>query len=391
MDNIIYPTDKLEKDSWMTSVEQKILACSTELNPDIHQQHQMRQLMSHDIDVDHLIDTANREGLTGLLYKSLMKSGMLEALGHRQRERLQSIYYKTVHFNLKLIHELKEVLRLLNQKKTKVALLQGIALLQQVYDDIGLRPLTDIDLWVLEKDYPTLISILTSQGYERDLLYPNSFKKGSTIFDIHTHILWAERIEARKLLLKKSQEHIYQAAQVISFEGQEALCFNQYDQVLYLSLHALKHNVERLMWLADIKGLIADWKRSDWERLMNRARELGQEKTLSYIFLLLLYLFDFHLPLEARHVLERRRVHFLEKKVLRERIKKDSLPVWSSVVLFSTGKGVKKRFSLILESLFPRPEILRQVFPDSPESKVWQLYWKRALQLFGMLKESLKK
>jgi len=374
----------------MISIEQKVLACSTELNPDPHQQQRMRHLMSHDIDVDHLINMAIEEGLSGLLYKSLVKSGMLETLEHRQRERLQSLYYQIVVFNLNLIQDLKEVLHLLNQKKIQVVLLQGIALMQQIYDDIGLRPMTDIDLWVLQKDYPGLISILSSQGFQTDPIYPNTFRKGSTTFDLHTHILWADRIKARELLLTKSQEHIYHDTRIIHFEGKEVLCLSQYDQVLYLSLHALKHDVNRLIWLVDIKGLLADWKRSDWEALLSRARELGQEKTISYILYLLLHLFDFHLPLEARQLLERKRLHFLEKKVLRGRIKSNSLPVWASLVLFSSGKGLRKRFSFILETLFPRPEILRQVFVDSPGLKVWQLYYMRVLQLFGMIKMSLK-
>ena len=342
--------------------------------------------MSHDMDVDHLINMAIKEGMAGLLYKNLMKSGMLETLDHKQRERLQSLYYQTVVFNLKLIHDLKEILHLLNQKKIQVVLLQGIALLQQIYDDIGLRPMTDIDLWVLRKDYPDCIGVLRNLGYQRDTVYPNTFRKGSTVFDLHTHILWADRIKARELLLSKSQERIYQDSRIICFEGQEALCLNRYDQVLYLSLHALKHNVDRLIWLVDIKNLLADWKRSDWGGLMNRARELGQEKIIQYVLFLLLNLFDFRLPMEARQLLDRKRLHFLEKKVLRERAKRDSLPVWAPLLLFSTGRGLQRRFSFILETLFPRPEILRQVFPVCSHRRVWVLYLKRTLQLIGMIK-----
>lgn len=374
----------------MTSTEQKILACSTELNPDSNQQQKMRQLMSLDVDVDHLISLAYREGMAGLLYKNLMKLGVLENLGHEQRERLQTLYYQTVLSNLKLIQDLKEILHLLDKKKIRIVLLQGIALLQPIYDDIGLRPLTDIDLWVLQKDYASLISILGGQGYERDHLYPNTFRKGSTIFDLHTQIPWADRIKASKMLLAKSQEDIYCETQVADFEGQEVLCLSQYDQVLFLGLHALKHNVSRLVWIADIKSLLANWKSSDWEALINRAGELGQEKTLVYI-IFLLRLFDFRLPREASQLLERKRLGFLEKKALEERIKRDSLPLWSPLLLISSRKGLKARFSFILETLFPRPEILRQVFPDSADRKVWELYWKRVVQLLGFVKVSMKR
>ncbi len=390
VNNMMYTINGHGKAIGMTSIEQKILACSTELSPDSKQQQKMRQLMSHDVDVDNLINIAYREGLASLLYKNLMKSGVLDTLGHQQKERLQTLYYQTVLSNLKLIHDLKEILHLLDKKKIRVVLLQGIALLQPIYDDIGLRPLTDIDLWVLPKDYASLTSILSSQGYERDHLYPNTFRKGSTIFDLHTQIPWADRIKASKMLLAKSQEDIYYETQVADFEGQEVLCLSQYDQVLFLSLHALKHNVSRLVWLVDIKSLLADWKSSDWEALVNRTRELGQEKILSYIFFLL-RLFDLQLPLEARQLLERKRLRFLEKKALKERIKRDSLPIWSPLLLISSRKGLKARFFFILETLFPRPEILRQVFPDSTDRKVWELYWKRIVQLFGMVKMSLKR
>ncbi len=374
----------------MTSTEQKILACATELNPDSNQQEKMRQLMSHDVDVDHLINLAYREGMAGLLYKNLMKSGVLANLGHEQRERLQTLYYQTVLSNQKLIQDLKEILHLLDKKKIRIVLLQGIALLLPIYDDIGLRPLTDIDLWVLPKDYASLISILGSQGYERNHIYPNTFRKGSTIFDLHTQIPWADRIKASKMLLAKSQEDIYSETQTADFEGQEVLCLSQYDQVLLLGLHALKHNVSRLVWIADIKSLLADWKSLDWEALINRAGELGQEKTLVYIFFLL-RLIDFRLPSKASQLLERKRLGFLEKKALEERIKKDSLPLWSPLLLISSRKGLKARFSFILETLFPRTEILRQVFPDSADRKVWMLYLKRIVQLFGFIKVSLKK
>jgi len=344
--------------------------------------------MSLDVDMDHLISLAYREGMAGLLYKNLMKSGLLEELSDEQKERLQTLYYQTVLSNQKLIQDFKEILHLLDKKKIRVVLLQGIALLLPIYDDIGLRPLTDIDLWVLGKDYDGLISILRSQDYERDHLYPNTFRKGSTIFDLHTQIPGADRIKARKMLFAKSQEHIYSETQVTEFEGQEVLCLSQYDQVLFLGLHALKHNVSRLVWIADIKSLLADWKSSDWEKLINRAGELGQEKTLVYI-VFLLRLFNFQLPQEAGQLLERKRLGFLEKKALETRIKKDSLPIWSPLLLVSSGKGLKARFSLILETLFPRPEILRQVFPDSRESKVWKLYLKRIAQLFGFIRVSL--
>jgi hypothetical protein len=53
--------------------------------------------------------------------------------------------------------------------------------------------------------------------------------------------------------------------------------------------------------------------------------------------------------------------------------------------LLSSGKSWRTRFRVILESLFPRPEILRQVFAEPPGRNTWALYWRRVLQISGAL------
>jgi hypothetical protein len=60
-------------------------------------------------------------------------------------------------------------------------------LLNELYEDVGLRPMTDIDLCVSKKDYEEIVRILETQGYERDAVYPGTFKQGND-----------DRIEQRK-------------------------------------------------------------------------------------------------------------------------------------------------------------------------------------------------
>jgi hypothetical protein len=370
----------------MDSIEREILRRAVELDPDLSQQQRLRSLMGDDVDLDHLIDLARREGLAGLLYRNLEKAGALGRLEPGHTARLESLYYATVRFNLRLIHDLKQVLKLLNERELPVVLLQGIALLPQIYEDIGLRPLTDIDLWVLPKDYQGLIGVLSGLGFERDPLYPDTFRKGSTIIDINTHILGADRIRTRALLLAVDQERIYRDARAVNFEGYQGLCLNKCDQVLLLSVHALKHSVSRSIWLVDIKGLIAGWKTSDWKALMHRAEVLGQERAIAHVCFLLTRLFDLDLPFECRQLSGTDRLTGFEKKVLNRRIDRDCLPVWAPFILLSAGKPLHQRITFFTENLFPRPEILRQVFPYTTGSPVWQLYLKRALQVVGMMK-----
>ena len=372
----------------MISLEQKILACTACLNDGPSQRERLRRVMAQGVDADRLIETAVKEGLAGLLYRSLMESGLGETLGKEHKARLQSLYYQTAALNLKLTNDLKTVLQVFTEEKIQVVLLQGFALLQEIYDDPGLRPTTDIDLWVLEKDYPGAAKILTSLGYGRDPLYPALFSRGSTIFDLHTHLHGAERNQALKALLAGSQDRAYGATRIMEIEGQRVLCLNRADQVLYLILHALKHYASRLIWLVDIKLLLDRWNPLDWEILVRRAKEVGQEKATAFIISLLMHLFDLQPVGAARELLERERMNYLERKALARRLAGDSLPVWEPFLLVSSGRAWHTRLAVLLEGMFPRPGILRQVFPESAEGRVWELYLKRVLQAVRILRVS---
>jgi hypothetical protein len=365
-------------------IERKILAYVAVLDPGPDGFQRIWSRMSPGLSLNHLVEAAIREGVGGHLYRSLKRSGLLESLAETEKEKLETHYYQVVRHNLRLIHDLKDILRQSHVKSIRLVLLQGMDLIQGVYDDVGLRPMTDIDLWVLKKDHPSLVKILLGSGYESDPLYPSTFRRASTTVDLHTHLLWADRIRTRKFLLSRTDEEIYLDSRTVTWEGEEAQCLNRYDQVIYLGLHGLKHRFNRMIWLVDIKNITAAWDPSEWEALLSRAKELGQPRILNYVLFLLLHVFGCQPPNElSRTLIER--LSFLERRALMGRVKGHGLPVWAPPFLFSSEMDRSSRFSFILESLFPRPEILQQVFPSS-EARAWQLYAKRFGQIIRLIR-----
>jgi hypothetical protein len=365
-------------------IERKILAHAAVLDPGPDSFQRIWLCVSPDFSMNHLIETAIREGLGGHLYKSLKRSGLLGSLAETEKEKLETHYYQVVRLNLRLIHDLKELLRQSHAGKSRPVLLQGMDLIQEVYEDIGLRPMMDIDLWVLKKDHPRFVEILLASGYERDPLYPNTFKRGSTTVDLHTHLLWADRIRARQFLLSRTDEEIYRDTRTVTWEGEEAQCLNRYDQVIYLGLHGLKHRFKRMIWLVDIKNITAAWDPSEWEALYSRAKELGQPRIFDYMLFLLYHVFD-HQPQNQLSRTLIKRLSFLERRALMGRVKGCELPVWAPLFLFSSEMDRRTRLSFIIESLFPKPEILQQVFPSS-QARAWQLYLKRLRQIIGLIR-----
>ena len=370
----------------MSFIEYEILIAASHINPDEDQQTHLRKLLTREFDQDRLIQLAKKEGMTGLLYKSLKKAGILGFFDHQQMQQLQSFYYRTVQCNLQIIHDLKEILRRSNENEVQVVLLQGVALLEKIYKDIGLRPLTDIDLWVLPEKRGVFDALMTQLGYERDRLYPNTFKKGETIVDINSHILWADRIRSRRYLLAKSQHALYEKIEVSNFDGEPAGCLDVLDQVLYLSLHAFKHSASRLIWLVDIKHLITEWQNPNWKSLFDRAGEWGQVSIVYDMLYLIRHLFDLKLPADIQAMVEIHNFTWPERVILQKRLNGRPLPDWAPLLLFTSGKDIKARVSFVFETLFPRPKVLRQIFCVTTEFKTWQLYLKRALQLVGMVR-----
>jgi len=365
----------------MKSIEYQILLSASDIKPDGEQSQKLLGLISQHFDQDRLIKMAVSEGVAGLLYKNLKKIGVLGYLGHRQIEKLQSFYYSAVRLNLKLLHDLKEILRKLNQSKTRVVLLQGIPLLQQIYKDIGLRPLTDIDLWVLSENFTAVESTLVKMGYRNDPFYPKTFKRNSTLIDVNTHILWTDRINSRRFLINADQLDIYENCRAIHIEGETADCLSRTDEIIYLSLHAFKHNLDRLIWLVDIKNLLKGWEASDWVALARRSRELGVKHVVRYILFYLDRLFELRFPPDARAIYEYTEISYLERHILQNRLLGKPLPVWGPLILLPLDKSMYRRVSFILENLFPRPRVLRQIFTKAPDFSSWQLYLKRARQL----------
>ncbi|MFH1490661.1 MAG: nucleotidyltransferase family protein [Pseudomonadota bacterium] len=374
----------------MNQAGRGILLCSTILEPDEARPGRLKRLLSREPDLTGMVSMAAREGVAPLVYRNLKKTGAIDALSVRQQKALETLYYQTAKFNLRLIHDVKKVLKKAEEGGIRVILLQGISLIHQVYGNVALRPMTDIDLWVEKGHRAPFIGILKGAGFREDACYPDVFKMGKSVIDLHTHFLGGDRIHARRWVLGGGEDRWDHRAVPVDIEGQGALCLSPPDQVLYLSLHALKHAVTRLIWLVDILGILSGFNRNQWETLIRTSRDLGQEKALCSMLYLLHHLFDFRLPSGYLAARDGWRLGFFEKKALRHRIDHQSLPFWGPLLLFSPQRGLFKRLLYISETLIPRRAVLKQIFREFPLLKPWQLVLMRIVQLFGRIRVSLR-
>jgi hypothetical protein len=325
------------------SIEQEILICAACMDPDEDQLGKLRNCMTNAFDPDRLIDQAVKEGLGGFLYRNLFKAELLTAIKEIHQQKLYSNYYLTVRLNLKLMHALNTILERLNKEKVRVVLLQGISLLQQVYQDIGLRPMKNMDLWVLPNDYPKLVDSLIGLDFERHSSFPDTFKKGEAVVNIHRRILRTGDIASRENSYDTMQEYVLSKAIKIQIDGRQALCLSPQDQFLYLGMHAIERNLARLVWLVDIKNVILEWSRSDWEVLVGLADTPGHANTLFSVLFLLKGIFEIEFPASISSRLDSWEPHFSIKKVLHRKLSGRSFSSWLRLMFIPEGDNYRHK------------------------------------------------
>lgn len=74
-------------------------------------------------------------------------------------------YYENLARNLTLFQELRRILQALNNGRIKVMVLKGASLAETVYKNPVLRPMSDLDLLIREKNLGEVERKLLDLGY----------------------------------------------------------------------------------------------------------------------------------------------------------------------------------------------------------------------------------
>ncbi len=360
----------------MLSAEQRLLG-SLEIRP-LGPTKTLTELVAR-AEPQQLVTLACREGVHCLLYANLKRAHLLDALPPDLVEELTQRYHRTAALNMRAVRDLEQLCTRLAVAGIGVLVLKGMALLHDLYPDPGLRPTGDVDLWVADEDLDAMTATLASIGYAPEPFYPDTYRRGNTIVDIHTHLLGAGRIHSRERILAAGERCLLEGAEPAAY-GATANKLGTPQNLLLLGLHLMKHNADRLLWLIEINELVRQCTPDDWERLLELGEEMGQAISIAHVaFLADLLLPDTVAPRyhELAHCGAVGRFH---ASVLRRRAKHGALPVWGPLLFFSSQRGAWGRCTSIFETLFPRPEIIRQIFRDT-QTSTWRLYVRRFGQL----------
>jgi hypothetical protein len=225
---------------------------------------------------------AQNEGVAPLLYWNLKDSDL--PVPEETFQYLQGEYYKTYARNTLLYQELGRVLAALEQAGIPVIVLKGAALAVTVYEDIGIRPMADLDLLVPEERLQRAVQVARQAlGYQSDV--PEAahglnqlvghhvrLRNGDVVLELHWSLatsrvdhfpisvewFWTQ---GESLPLSGGGEDLWHGdgRKLQASVAPPGVTLNPVAQLVYLAIHAMQqHGGGRilLVWLCDIHALL---------------------------------------------------------------------------------------------------------------------------------------
>ncbi|NIM90443.1 MAG: hypothetical protein GTO17_05790 [Candidatus Aminicenantes bacterium] len=347
------------------------------------------------------LEKARENGVSALLYSRLNEIMQdYPSIPGDIFEGFEEDYYLNATKNTLIFKELGKVLEAFKNSGPEVIVLKGAALAEEVYENIALRPMSDVDLLVKEEDMAHADERLKTLGYgpvdagvdEVDFsstylttLDYRSREENSPSFHIHWHFV-NSTIPNESYIRNIKMENVWRDAENTEIAGVETLVMAPHHLLIHLSEHALRvtHSLSKLSLLCDINEAVNYYQgRLDWSRLIYETYEFNLDKM---VYLSLYFSSKFLGTQIPEDVLsELRPKHFsVGEKIFMNAISRNRrLPGLSYFVHLSMNRGVFAKLKFVGRTFFaPRQFIAQRNYIPLSEVKLIH-YLRRANEVFS--------
>jgi hypothetical protein len=282
---------------------------------------------------------------------------------------LRRDYFRTARRNMRLFHQLEQVLRQLVQHNIPTILLKGAALAKALYGNVAVRPMGDIDLLVGERDVPAALRTLTAMGYA--VVPPRAYRcevillpAGRTTAPIELHWSLFVPFYYQHLL---SPDWLWETALPIEVGDTPARMLGPEAQLLHLCGHLTLHHgggeAVRGLWLYDVARVIDRYGSGlDWDELLARAQTYGLLLSLQCVLPRVSDVWQAPIPLHVLEQLDALRPSSHEERALATLTASHRSAFQSFLSELATLPGYGPRLRFAWRNLFPPPLYLREVY-----------------------------
>ncbi len=230
-----------------------------------------------------LYQRAERHGLASLVYWHTRQGQF--SIPQPLFEQFKQAYLATLARNRIFYNELERVVSALTGRGIAVVLLKGAVFARMLYEDIGLRPMSDLDILVRKTDIPQVVSLLKGNGYIEPVLHQSELLKQDVTHDVHLRQSQPPYVDIEVHWLLVGGERFRQKTdmdwfwqRIVPFEGwsEGVYTLSPTAHLLYLCGHlGFQHGLGNigLLWLVDIRRFLAKYEHViDWEEFVAGAK-----------------------------------------------------------------------------------------------------------------------
>ena len=309
------------------------------------------------------------------------------------RRTLETAYREIAAANCIRVDALGSLMTELMDAGLDVLLMPGASLLP-LYPDPGCRPMDDVDLLARPGHFPGISAFLHSRGFQPLARHEGLLTDGDLVIDLHTDLVNGERLPSRRLATWMEPELAWRHRRFRVVEGRRLQVLGPEDEVLASAVHALKHSFGCLKWFLDLRMLLGE--PLDWDLLRSRAERGNLGRVLAYSLRFLEQELGVGLPAGVAGWSVAPSCGRVEEALLQRLFRGRSHAEWGEVLWALSCQRRRDRARFLVEFLFPRPQVLRQVFPRAPDHSLpvayalrfAQLCWRGAAVLTNLAKRS---
>ncbi len=285
--------------------------CSN-LNNEESKKNQVENLLKSSLNWDYIFKKLKKNGLSFLIYYHLNRLKFNGYIPSSILEQMERGYYANCARNAVICEEVKKVLKAFNEENIKAIVLKGVFLAENIYKNIALRPMADVDILVKEEDVLRANEVLNSLDYPSALNYKNFFKRppvssintliyrsrSNSHFFIHLHWHLINSTRPLDFLVRKiDMGKIFSSAQATKIDGVDTLTLSPNHLLIYLSHHNLRHSFDKLILLSDILAILRYYKgRINWDLVIEDAERFNLSLVLYYVLCFVSKMLRFEIP-----------------------------------------------------------------------------------------------
>jgi hypothetical protein len=364
---------------------------------------EIRSILRRPLDWKEILQLACWHAVAPLLCKNLKAAGGEGSVPAEIMAELKRAYQGNLARNLYFQMALKSILEAFHEAGIRVILLKGAALAPTLYGDIGLRPMSDMDLLVRTVDLPRAEEIMNGLAYVTDgivpleelrakdchICYSNSAR--DMLIEIHWHVLKDVSPPRLKKIDWGIIEEWWKRARPSEAHGEKAFVLSPHDSIMLLSLHFLKHRfIHRhgvfssrtaLIQLCDIFESIKRFREEiQWTDLRSEAVRLGLNPLVHLTLGVVGEILgkgddDFQEIIGAFGPvdLDRNLIPYICRRIF---IREDEAPAIPSGLIRSQSQdSSRKKVKVFVRELFPSPQDLSQKLSIPLSSKSLYLHY----------------